>query len=384
MNTVFIKNMLKSFLILTLAFFTIHASAGERLALVIGNADYAQGYLHNPVNDAEDMANVLQNQLGFTVKLITNGSRSTMLRAVQQFRKDLNANTEVALFYYAGHGAQYQHQSYLLPLSAQIASADDLPIEALPANNVLEQMRGSGSPVNVMILDACRDLPFPALNRSINRGLSRMMISDSALVAYSTSPGRTAADGDGRNSPYTAALLHHLPKPNVTLTQLFNDIGLAVKHNTKGAQVPMVDSSPMPNIYLVRSSLQPSQTQPPAQPENTPRYNASRSPVSDPKVAYFLRLADSMKGRSFKTDPAFPDYCEQYGNIAAYQAQRRIYEGCTQYIPILPNDPASQWHRQAAPQADWCMTVSAYATEKETLYREEKLQACLAFKRSIY
>jgi formylglycine-generating enzyme required for sulfatase activity len=225
------------------------AYAQSRVALVIGNSSYSKGFLPNPVNDADDIATVLKT-LGFKVTLIKNSSRATMLRAVQQFKANLSARTEVAFFFYAGHGAQFEGDSYLLPLKSSIASTADLPIEALKARDILTQMRSSGSKVNVMVLDACRDLPYPALKRGGARGLARINNARSALIAYSTSLGNTAADGRARNSPYTAVLKNYLPKKNLPLTQLFNDVGFAVDRNTRGKQTPWVSSSPMPRVYL--------------------------------------------------------------------------------------------------------------------------------------
>jgi len=138
----------------------------------------------------------------------------------------------------------------LLPLNASIESVADLPIEALKAKDILTQMRSSGSRVNVMVLDACRNLPYPQLKRGGNRGLARLDAIGRALIAYSTSPGSTADDGNSRNSPYTAALKKLLPKKNLTLTQLFNDVGVMVDTNSGGKQTPWVSSSPMPRVYL--------------------------------------------------------------------------------------------------------------------------------------
>lgn len=232
--------------------FTSSAFAEKRIALVVGNSDYQQGYLKNPSNDASDISSTLQ-ELGFSVDLVKDASRKTFHKAVQRFRNKLGADTEVAFFYYAGHGAQFEGDSYLLPLQSDINSAADLPIEALKAKDILTQMRSSNSEVNVMVLDACRDLPYRQLNRSASRGLSRIKTSDSTLVAYSTSPGQVAKDGKGRNSPYTEELLKHLSEKNLTLTQLFNNIGRAVKQNTNGKQIPWFNSSPMPDIYLAGS-----------------------------------------------------------------------------------------------------------------------------------
>lgn len=241
--------MYKTFVFVLLLLFSSISYAATRVALVVGNASYLQGRLANPKNDAQDVSRVLQ-QLGFEVDLVQDANRSNLHRAIQKFRSKLNSRTEVALFFYAGHGAQFEGQSYLLPLRANIQTAADLEIEALSAKSVLSQMRSTGSLVNVMILDACRNLPYPALNRSSSRGLARIDTIGSALLAFATAPGQVAADGRTRNSPYTTQLLTHLKKPGLPMSQLFNDVGFAVHRATGGKQTPWVNSSPMPTIYL--------------------------------------------------------------------------------------------------------------------------------------
>jgi uncharacterized caspase-like protein len=247
-------------LVLLLAFQT--AMAGKRVALVVGNSNYSESVLPNPQHDSSDMADVLYH-LGFDVKLVQDVSRAEMSAAVQSFRNKLDSNTEVALFYYAGHGAQFANKNYLIPLSAKITVAEDLPLEAVDAGEVLYQMSGTGSAVSVMVLDACRDLPFRVKNRGSARGLAQMNVSGSVLVAYSTAPGNVAEDGNGRNSPYTTELLRLLPQPNLPLSQLFNDLGMAVKNATDNRQEPWISSSPVPRVYLGSSQQQQPVTVPP-------------------------------------------------------------------------------------------------------------------------
>jgi len=234
------------------------ANATDRVALVIGNANYQYDKLKNPLNDAKDVAKVLSD-LDFEVAVIEDGNRKQMLKAVQRFRNKLNPSTELAFFYYGGHGAQFSGQSYLQPLKSEIETTADLPIEGLRADDILTQMQAANSQVNVMLLDACRNLLFPALQRGGTRGLARLEVNSSALVAYSTNPGNVAKDGVERNSPYTAELLKHLPTPNVPLIQVFNDVGLAVMKKTHGQQTPRLDMSPMPIVILAKTT--------PVQPE---------------------------------------------------------------------------------------------------------------------
>ena len=120
------------------------AWANTRIALVVGNSNYKIWRLTNPKNDAQDVTQQLR-QLGFKVELVLDANRTNLHRAVQRFRSQLSGKTEVALMFYAGHGAQYGEQSYLLPLHANIKHASDLSIEALRATDVLAQMRATGS-----------------------------------------------------------------------------------------------------------------------------------------------------------------------------------------------------------------------------------------------
>jgi formylglycine-generating enzyme required for sulfatase activity len=125
-------------------------------------------------------------------------------------------------------------------------------------NKVLDEMNHAGNGINVAILDACRDNPLSrSWSRSSQRGLARAnAASDGTLIVYSTAPNQTAADGDGRHSPFAEALLHHLPKPDLHLTELFNDVGLAVREKTKKKQTPWMSFSPLPKIFLASNSIQ--------------------------------------------------------------------------------------------------------------------------------
>ncbi|MCP5198140.1 MAG: SUMF1/EgtB/PvdO family nonheme iron enzyme [Gammaproteobacteria bacterium] len=229
------------------------SDAAERVALVIGNGAYADRPLRNPVNDAADLAAALET-LGFQVLRYSDLDRKGLHRALQAFREALRGQP-LGLFYYAGHGAQYNGRNYLIPVNAEIQDAADLPIEALAADSVLAQMQSAGNQVSVVILDACRNLPYPGANRSSDRGLARLDAIRGSLVAYATSPGSVAQDGAGRNSPYATALLAEISKPGVPLTELFNNVGWAVARATNNAQEPWYSSSPLPKIYLAQASV---------------------------------------------------------------------------------------------------------------------------------
>ncbi len=221
-----------------------------RVALVMGNGTYTERPLRNPVNDAADVAAAL-GKLGFEVISERNLDRRGMHRALQAFREKLRGG-QLGVFFYAGHGAQYQNRTYLIPINANINDAADLPIEALEAGGVLGQMQSAGNTVSVVILDACRNLPYPGADRAGERGLARLDAIRGSLVAYATSPGQVAQDGEGRNSPYTTALLAELAKPGQSLTELFNNVGWAVASSTQNRQEPWYSTSPLPKITLAQ------------------------------------------------------------------------------------------------------------------------------------
>jgi hypothetical protein len=215
-----------------------------RIALVIGNSDYANVPLKNPANDARDMAAALQ-KIGFTVTLVVDGEFAAMNRAVRDFGNAIKRQDAVALFYFSGHGVQYQGANYLIPARADIQSADELAYSAVNAEQVYAKMEASGAKTNIIILDACRNNPFPGAERALERGLA--VVSNvqppRSLIVYSTAPGKTAQDGEGRNGVFTAALLKHLADPGLDAELMIRRVREDVIAATGGAQVPWHNSS---------------------------------------------------------------------------------------------------------------------------------------------
>lgn len=222
---------------------------GERVALVIGNAAYQNGALRNPVNDATDVSSKLSS-LGFTVIEGKNLDRDAMVRKVQEFRENLGSGG-VALLYYSGHGIEIDGLNYLVPVNnSAIRTVQDVEIYGLDVHRIVSQMEASGAHLNVVILDACRDNPLPSVVRSSSKGLTPMDAARGTIIAFATRKGQVAADGYGRNSPYTAALLKFLGESGLAISQMFNRIGLEVSNTTGGVQVPWVSSSPVPELML--------------------------------------------------------------------------------------------------------------------------------------
>jgi uncharacterized caspase-like protein len=213
----------------------------QRVALVIGNSSYKQSPLKNPVNDATDVAATLRG-LGFSVILRTNANRRQMVEAVREFGAQLKRGG-VGFFYYAGHGVQSRGSNYLIPVGAEIGSDADLEFESVDANLLVAQMDEAGNRVNIVVLDACRDNPFVRSSRSASRGLAQMDAAKGTFLAYATSPGSTAADGEGRNGIYTKHLLASLKQPDTRLEDVFKRVRLGVAKETANRQIPWDSSS---------------------------------------------------------------------------------------------------------------------------------------------
>src|SRR5271155_5813269 len=193
-------------------------SAQRRVALVIGNGAYQYlPRLENPVNDAQLIAKTLQS-LGFQLigdQAQTDLDRTGFERAIRQFGKDLTGGS-VGLFYYAGHGLQFQGANFLVPVTANPVTAADVDFELIDANTVLKQMEVSGSEMNLVILDACRNNPFGGRGlRDASEGLAIMRVPRGTLISYATQPGNVAMDGATGHSPYTAALAEAISRPGL-------------------------------------------------------------------------------------------------------------------------------------------------------------------------
>lgn len=229
---------------------SVLALAAERVALVIGNANYQVGRLSNPGNDASDIAAAL-GKLGFAVDLKLNLDKEGMLLATEGFQSRVMPGS-LAVFFYAGHAVEMGGRNFLLPIdNAAINTQAKLVGRAIATDYVLGLLEERGASLNVVILDACRDNPLPAGARSTKRGLVSVETGSSTLLAYATSPNKTADDGTGRNSPYSAVLVQALQASEVKIPDVFNQVGVAVQQKTSGAQVPWMSNTPIyPSIAL--------------------------------------------------------------------------------------------------------------------------------------
>jgi ABC-type transporter MlaC component len=282
-----------------------------RIALVIGNSAYKTAPLPNSSNDARLISSTLKS-LGFDVAEHIDITRRQMKRAVAAFEDRLQkaGKKAVGVFYYAGHGVQVRGKNYLLPVNADVKKEYEVDDEALDASNVLEAMEFAGNELNFVILDACRNNPFPRSFRSATKGLARMDAPSGTLISYSTAPGDVAADGTEENSPYTKALASAMVKPGLAVEQMFKKVRVAVRFATKDEQTPWESSSLTGDFYFVPGSagtiVPPTASLLPTDTSNTSE-----------EIAYWQSIQAS------KDPNDFDSYLDRYGSEGAFTVLAR-------------------------------------------------------------
>ncbi|MGY4628510.1 caspase family protein [Bradyrhizobium sp. USDA 4486] len=244
-----------SLCLLSLTLSALDAHADKRVALVIGNGAYRNvPALPNPTNDAADVGAALKRS-GFEPIVATDLDQSAMQEAVLRFAREAHG-ADVALFYYSGHALQFAGVNYLVPVDAVVRDEVDLR-RLVRADEILADLQQAKN-LRILVLDACRDNPFAdELRRNVgqgrgvtvSRGLAKMESPDGTIISYATQAGRTADDGDGRNSPYTSSFLEHI-RDQGNINTVFQTISAGVYQRTKGTQVPELSLSFFGEYYL--------------------------------------------------------------------------------------------------------------------------------------
>jgi hypothetical protein len=227
------------------------ALAVERVALLIGNNQYATTPLRNAVNDAKDLSEALK-ELGFKVIVRENASRRDMIEAIREFGASLDG-ASTALFFYAGHAMQFKERNYLIPIDAAMGSEEDVTFFSVEIGQVFDRMDRARTKFNFIILDACRDNPFAASFKTSSQGLAQMSSPSGTLVAYATAPGSVAADGYGRNGIYTKHILQNIRTPDLPVEIMFKRVREGVERETRRLQTPW-DSSSLKGDFVFNAS----------------------------------------------------------------------------------------------------------------------------------
>ena len=294
--------MLSLFVIMEVAFGP-EAKADRRVALVIGNSNYIHaGTLSNPRNDANDVAEQLK-QLGFEVLLGLDLDQQQFAKTIDQFARQLD-DAAVGLLFYAGHGVQINERNYLVSVNARLESEFLVSSEAIDLSAIIALMESKTS-TNLIFLDACRNNPLSdrlrqnlaATKRSANlgRGLARVEPTGrDTLIAFAAAAGQEAADGHDRNSPFTSALLRHLPRPGLEVSVMLKDVAAEVRRLTRNEQRPQQLSDMSRTFYFAK-----------AEPAKVTEADAAAAPVATPAAPPLQAVSPSPRLDERSLDLAF-------------------------------------------------------------------------------
>jgi Caspase domain len=311
------RGLVAALLLLPLTIGAALAQTEQRVALVIGNGNYVNfNRLKNPASDATAVATTLRG-VGFQVIEQENLTRRTMIQAIRSFTDKLSPGG-IALLFYAGHGIQSQGANYLLPTDAVLAVEDDLKYEAIDLQDILNKLGDARVRLSLVILDACRDNPFKAFRTTVH-GLAPIDPPRGTIIAYSTSPGKVAADGSGANSVYTAELIRAIQQPGWKLMEVFEHVAESVERETNNAQTPWINSSFRGDFYFIG----PTTVLPPAP-----------ASLATPEIVFWQSIAASTNPTDFEA------YLQQYpqGSFALLAKARIASLRPTVSVPSPPAD----------------------------------------------
>jgi uncharacterized caspase-like protein/opacity protein-like surface antigen len=338
----------------------------RRFAFVMGNGAYQNiAKLPNALNDANATRAMLQ-EAGFDVTAATDLSLAGLRSALDVFVEKVKQGGAgaTALVYYAGHAVQLDGANYILPTDVRVETSANIPNQSLSLTEILRKLDAAGARSKIAILDACRNNPFAA--RELSRGLALQMVdganegirseaglarvdsSSGTFVAFATSPGSTAADGTGANSPFTTAFLREAREPGLPIEQVFRRIRLAVYDATSGIQIPWDTSSLITDV----SFFQRAAGSAPAQPAGAPVAAGAVPLAARPTAATLRAMA-----------PA-----DAYRTAIAWD-RRDIYRSA---LAINPDDQSAlRLHRilaQRIEETAWAETVLAGDAESFKLF----------------
>ena len=309
----------------------------QRVALVIGNSNYQNvGQLPNPAGDAKAVAQLL-NDAGFEVISATDLDHNQMIQVIQDFSGKVAGHgpNTVAMVYYAGHGVQLAGENYLVPVDARISSEPDLVNGSVRLVDVMATLEAIPSRMRIVILDACRNNPFPSLNDA-GRGLAIVDAPNGSIVGYSTAPGTEALDGAGDHSPYARPFLRLAHQKNLPIEQLFKRVRLEVNNETNGQQTPWESSSLTSDFYFfgdtaVAATRAPAQAQPAS-------YAADNLPSRAARQAYDYVLAENSVEN-------YQEYIRLYPHDPLCDRIRALLAGLVQatawHNAVLANSPVA-------------------------------------------
>jgi len=244
-------------LIIVIANPVIAKDKNARYALVVGNKNYPNAPLRNPINDANSIAKSL-TALNFEVTLLVDLGYEKLSQDIKEYYRKILVNNDekaIVLFYYAGHAIQIDHRNYLVPLDIQFGDSSKFVAGLYDINQLFAHIPKRFGLQNIIIIDACRNNPFQktAIDDNddfiISDGLAPIRAPVGTLIAYSTEPGSSASDGKGKNGIYTKHLLNYIEEM-ISIEEVFKKVRKSVAKETNNQQIPWEHSSLVEDVFI--------------------------------------------------------------------------------------------------------------------------------------
>lgn len=255
-------------------------AAGDRYALVIGNAKYpdADSPLKEPINDTRDVADELKRD-GFSVEVGENLTGDGMRRAFDKLYGKIKPGS-VALIFYSGFGIQSARQSYMIPVDAQIWTESDVRRDGFSIEAILGELNTRGAGVKIALIDASRRNPFERRFRSFSAGLTPVIAPNGTLVMYSAALASVVSDAGGDHSLFVQELLKEIRVPDLMAEETLNRTKMGVTRASRGEQVPWISSSLAEDFSFIPGAAgsRPTATTPPPAPPAPPPAVATNNP----------------------------------------------------------------------------------------------------------
>jgi hypothetical protein len=272
-------------LLLTLIFSAVSIAptfaAGDRFALVIGNAKYpdAEAPLKEPINDARDVADELKRD-GFNVDIGENLTGDAMRRAFDKLYGKIKPGS-VVLIFFSGFGVQSSRQSYMIPVDAQIWTEPDVRRDGFSLETVLGEINSRGAGVKIALIDASRRNPFERRFRSFSAGLAPVIAPNGTLVMYSAALSSVISDNGTDHSLFVRELLKEIRTPDLMAEETLNRTRVGVTRASRSEQVPWISSSLAEDFSFIPGGSGPRPAPPPSPPAPAPQV-AAPAPAPEP------------------------------------------------------------------------------------------------------
>ena len=256
-------------------------AAGDRYALVIGNAKYpdAEAPLKEPINDARDVADELKRD-GFSVDVGENLTGEAMRRAFDRLNGKIKPGS-VVLIFFSGYGVQSSRQSYLIPVDAQIWTEADVRRDGFSLETVLGEVNSRGAGVKIALIDASRRNPYERRFRSFSAGLAPVIAPNGTLVMYSAALSSVISDNGGDHSLFVRELLKEIRTPELMAEETLNRTRVGVSRASRNEQVPWISSSLAEDFSFIPGGSGPRPASPPP-PSPAPQVAVAPAPEPPP------------------------------------------------------------------------------------------------------